>query len=157
MLYDKLLLLRKKHGGSQQEIADLLSVSRQTISNWETGQGAPSIDKAIELSILYKINLNDLVEDKIDIIVQSKKNEMKKTSVILKKFVGRICKIELSICDIEKSGIYESSVDNCTIIDVSDEWIKVDYPVKNFLKQKEMHLRLIEIDSIVAITIKEAI
>lgn len=37
MLGHNLMELRKKHGYSQQEIADMLSVSRQTISNWESG------------------------------------------------------------------------------------------------------------------------
>ena len=36
MLGDELMEVRKKHGYSQQEIADMLSVSRQTISNWES-------------------------------------------------------------------------------------------------------------------------
>ena len=56
MLGDKLMELRKKHGYSQQEIADMLSVSRQTISNWESGQGAPALDKACELARIYKIS-----------------------------------------------------------------------------------------------------
>ena len=34
MLGEKLMRLRKKHGYSQQEVADLISVTRQTISNW---------------------------------------------------------------------------------------------------------------------------
>ena len=47
MLGDKLVALRKKNGHSQQELADRLQVTRQTISNWELGQGAPSLDKAM--------------------------------------------------------------------------------------------------------------
>ena len=47
MLKDKLIALRKKSGYSQQELADLLSLTRQTISNWENGQSAPTFDKAI--------------------------------------------------------------------------------------------------------------
>lgn len=38
-LGERLALLRKRYGYSQQEIADLLDVTRQTISNWECGQG----------------------------------------------------------------------------------------------------------------------
>ena len=45
MLGDKLVALRKKNGHSQQELADRLQVTRQTISNWELGQGAPSLDE----------------------------------------------------------------------------------------------------------------
>ena len=41
MLGEKLMRLRKKHGYSQQEVADLISVTRQTISNWESDQGIP--------------------------------------------------------------------------------------------------------------------
>lgn len=47
-LAERLVALRKKQGYSQQEIADRLSVTRQTISNWECGQGAPALDKAAE-------------------------------------------------------------------------------------------------------------
>ena len=46
MLGEKLMILRKKFGYSQQDVADKLSVTRQTISNWECGQGAPALDKA---------------------------------------------------------------------------------------------------------------
>ena len=50
LLGEKLAELRRKYGYSQQEIADLLSVTRQTISNWECGQGAPTLDKAALLA-----------------------------------------------------------------------------------------------------------
>ena len=50
MLGEKLMILRKKFGYSQQDVADKLSVTRQTISNWECGQGAPALDKAAELA-----------------------------------------------------------------------------------------------------------
>ena len=59
-LGERLVELRKKHGYSQQEIADRLSVTRQTISNWECGQGAPALDKAAELAAIYRISLDEL-------------------------------------------------------------------------------------------------
>lgn len=49
MIKDKLLALRKRSGMSQQEVAVAIGVTRQTVSNWEQGQGAPSLDKAAEL------------------------------------------------------------------------------------------------------------
>ena len=62
LIYTNLLIaLRKKSGYSQQELADLLSLTRQTISNWENGQSAPTFDKAIELAAIYHISLDDLV------------------------------------------------------------------------------------------------
>ena len=59
-LAERLVELRKKQGYSQQEIADRLSVTRQTISNWECGQGAPALDKAAELAAIYQISLDEL-------------------------------------------------------------------------------------------------
>ena len=59
-LGERLALLRKRYGYSQQEIADLLDVTRQTISNWECGQGAPALDKAAELAGIYRISLDEL-------------------------------------------------------------------------------------------------
>ena len=59
-LAERLVALRKKQGYSQQEIADRLSVTRQTISNWECGQGAPALDKAAELAAIYQISLDEL-------------------------------------------------------------------------------------------------
>lgn len=72
MLGEKLMQLRKKQGYSQQDVANLLSVSRQTISNWELNIGAPSLDKAKELADLYHLSLDDLVEDEIEIITTEK-------------------------------------------------------------------------------------
>lgn len=65
MLKDKLIALRKKSGYSQQELADLLSLTRQTISNWENGQSAPTFDKAIELAAIYHISLDDLADNRL--------------------------------------------------------------------------------------------
>lgn len=60
MLGEMLMQLRKKHGLSQQEVADRLGVSRQTISNWECGLAAPALDKAAELAALYEVSLDEL-------------------------------------------------------------------------------------------------
>lgn len=72
MLGEKLLKLRKKYGYSQQALADEISVTRQTISNWECDQGAPTLDKAIELARIYHISLDDLVEEHVEVIVKEK-------------------------------------------------------------------------------------
>ena len=49
MIGEKLLELRKKKGLSQEEVAQELNVSRQTISKWETDQSTPDFDKIIPL------------------------------------------------------------------------------------------------------------
>jgi transcriptional regulator with XRE-family HTH domain len=63
-LNEKLLNLRKKSGLSQGELADKLSVSRQTISKWELGETSPDINQAKKLAEIYMISLEDLINNK---------------------------------------------------------------------------------------------
>lgn len=70
MIKDKLLALRKRSGMSQQEVAVVIGVTRQTVSNWEQGQGAPSLDKAAELARLYGVTLDDLANDVASIVAE---------------------------------------------------------------------------------------
>lgn len=58
----KLKDARIKSGLTQEEIAEKLNVSRQTISNWENEKSYPDIISVIELSSLYSISLDDLLK-----------------------------------------------------------------------------------------------
>lgn len=60
-LKDKLAELRNKKGLSQIAAAEALNVSRQAISRWETGASAPSTENLIELSRLYGVSVDELV------------------------------------------------------------------------------------------------
>ena len=59
-LGEKLLSLRKKKGLSQEEVADLLHVTRQTVSKWETDQSTPDFDKVVPICKLYDISTEEL-------------------------------------------------------------------------------------------------
>lgn len=52
---------RKKSGLSQEEVAEKLGVSRQTISKWETDETLPDIRQAKRLAGLYRLTLDDLI------------------------------------------------------------------------------------------------
>lgn len=71
---EKLQVLRKEKGLSQEKLAEILSVSRQAVSKWESGQTYPEIEKLIVLSDLFKITLDDLVRDG-DIKCENKDND----------------------------------------------------------------------------------
>lgn len=60
-LAQRLYALRKERIKTQEEVALALNVTRQTVSNWETGNAQPSIDKAIEIAKLYGLSLDELV------------------------------------------------------------------------------------------------
>lgn len=55
-LADRLLDLRRKAGYSQEQLADLLGVSRQAISKWEGAQGRPEVDNVVKLSQIYRVS-----------------------------------------------------------------------------------------------------
>ena len=57
---------RKKSGLSQENVAEKLGVSRQTISKWETGETLPDIRQSKRLAVLYLITLDELVEYDFD-------------------------------------------------------------------------------------------
>ena len=57
----KLMHLRKLNGWSQEELADKLNVSRQTISNWELGDTSPDAKKLIQISKLFDTSVNELL------------------------------------------------------------------------------------------------
>lgn len=59
---ERLLKLRKGVGLSQEEVANKLGVSRQTISKWETGESNPDFDKIIPICELYNITTDELIK-----------------------------------------------------------------------------------------------
>ena len=61
-LSEKLYTLRKQHALSQEQLAEVLGVSRQAVSKWETGQSVPDTEKLIAISEQYRISLDDLLK-----------------------------------------------------------------------------------------------
>lgn len=53
--------LRKNAKLTQEELAERLNVTRQTVAKWETGESLPDIDSCIAMSKLYNITIDDLV------------------------------------------------------------------------------------------------
>ena len=58
---DRLLKLRKEKNISQEELANELDVSRQTISKWETNQSMPDFDKIVPLCNYFGITTDELL------------------------------------------------------------------------------------------------
>ena len=65
--YEKLIILRKKALLSQEELAEKLDVTRQTISKWELGQSKPDIDKLQMMSKLFEVDVNTLTNEDISL------------------------------------------------------------------------------------------
>ena len=61
MFSDNLIQLRKLHSLSQEDLAEKLNVSRQTVSKWESGDSLPDIEKCRILADFFEVSLDDLV------------------------------------------------------------------------------------------------
>ncbi len=64
---DKLMMLRKKKGYSQDQLADELDVSRQAVYKWETGANFPEMDKIKLMAELFKVSFDVLLDDNKDL------------------------------------------------------------------------------------------
>lgn len=66
MLSEKIKNLRRKYRLSQEELAERLQVSRQSISKWECGSSTPEIEKIVQLSKLFQVTTDYLLSDTND-------------------------------------------------------------------------------------------
>lgn len=63
---DKLIALRKKCGWSQEELAEKMNVTRQSVSKWEGAQSVPDLNKILQLSELFGVSTDYLLKDEIE-------------------------------------------------------------------------------------------
>lgn len=62
-LGEKIQLSRKKKGMSQEDLANLLNVSRQAVQKWESGASTPELNKLVDMSNIFDVSLDWLVKD----------------------------------------------------------------------------------------------
>ena len=85
--------LRKKMNFSQEELAEKVNVTRQTISKWELGETCPDIKQAKELSKIFSISLDEMVGNDIsEVVVEKVSNTEKLAGLILRvlRYLGII-------------------------------------------------------------------
>lgn len=63
ILAEKIALLRRQTGWSQEELANQMNVSRQAVSKWESGASIPDLDKVLKLSALFEVTTDYLLKD----------------------------------------------------------------------------------------------
>lgn len=65
ILADKITALRKKASWSQEELAEQLGVTRQSVSKWEGAQSVPDMDKVVQMSRLFGVTTDFLLKDEL--------------------------------------------------------------------------------------------
>ena len=108
---EKIYDLRKKKNMSQEELAQVLNVSRQTISKWETGESNPDFDKIVPLCNFFEISTdeflrgsNPILEEKIESV--SKKNKALTFSMCIVIFIV-MCILDVVF---ESMGVHDSII-----------------------------------------------
>ena len=133
-LNEKILLLRKKEGLSQESLAEKLDVTRQTISNWELGQTSPDLCQAKLLAQVFKVSLDDLTDNKLELTCKDNSNN------ILEKLIGKYCNLLMNEDYIDSYIIYNFDV---KVIDVNNSFIKIEYKQGNKVINKLIDLDII--------------
>ena len=65
MIGEKITSERKKHKLNQEDLAEMIGVTRQTISNWELNETSPDLKQAQKLSDIFNISVDELIGKKI--------------------------------------------------------------------------------------------
>ena len=81
-LNEKLQELRKAKGMTQEELAEVLYVSRTAISKWESGRGTPSIESLKQLSAFFSISIDDLLSAEKALSLAEQENKAKQQNRI---------------------------------------------------------------------------
>ena len=88
---EKLQELRKNKGLTQEELAEILYVSRTAVSKWESGRGYPNIDSLKEISKFFEVSIDDLLSGEKLLSIAEKEN---------KSNIRNICDLLFGIVDL---------------------------------------------------------
>lgn len=83
ILADKIVSLRKKAGWSQEDLAEKLGVTRQSVSKWECAQSVPDMDKVVMMSRLFGVSTDFLLKDELEDDTPLRRVTMKQASAYL--------------------------------------------------------------------------
>ena len=104
---EKISLVRDHYRLSQEEMADKLNVSRQTISKWESGISYPEVDKLITISEIFGVSIDYLLKENYKEPVQKDALER-----VVLQFLGAsqdMNKISEQLIDIMRDGIIDAN------------------------------------------------
>lgn len=79
---DKLQKIRKENNITQEGLADRLNVSRQAVSKWESGQAYPDTEKLIQISKIFNVSLDELMNDNVDKSIVDKNKKISFMDII---------------------------------------------------------------------------
>lgn len=139
----KIAAARKKQNLTQEQLAELLGVTRQSVSRWESDAVYPETDKIIKLAEILNVNCDYLLKE--DSPENGKPTSTSLITRLLKSTLGKRVKIELYDDD------YDFSSHECRILDFDGNWANIEVS-----KGKVTENKLIPVASIASVTFVKA-
>ncbi|MCL2587907.1 MAG: helix-turn-helix domain-containing protein [Oscillospiraceae bacterium] len=87
MLGERIKEQRSKHGFSQEKIAELVGISRQAVTKWESGQSVPSMANLMTLAEIFGVSLGDLTGGVNDSMLTEKMEKKKGTGKLISAII----------------------------------------------------------------------
>ena len=98
---EKLIALRKKNNLSQEDLAEKLGVTRQSVSKWESNNSYPETDKIVQICNLFDCSMDDLINDSIESIDNIERKNKNNLNIALDSFLEFITKTINMFCDMK--------------------------------------------------------
>ncbi len=145
---EKLAEARRAKNLTQEQLAELLGVTRQSISRWEQNQAYPEMEKILRLSDILGVSCDYLLKENVtkrdcDTVGEGKQFMLTR---LLKGLVNRKVKIDLLDGDIDVDFFDKA----CEILGFEENFMKVRY-----VKNKETEVNLIDISKIASLELVE--
>lgn len=137
----KIAEARKTKNLTQEQLADLMSVTRQSISRWESDQSNPEMDKIVFLAEILGVSCDYLLKDNVN----DNEDKKEKGGTITRLLYGlKGKKVKLTFYDGDDLAL--SSYITCTILDYDGQWAHIEC-----IKGKKIESKLIPVSSILSI------
>lgn len=158
--------LRKQHGLSQDDFANLFHVSRQTVSNWENSKSYPDLEMIIKISDYFKISVDELLKNDVQTVkrIDNEKKAKKKYLILLLVlcFLGTVTiwglysKYQDSVAvhfTMEKHETYKSDETKESSMNIANGYFsvpedgKLDIQVKGAADDGKLHVTIADEDN----------
>ncbi len=122
LLKEKITIIRKMNGLTQEEFAWELGISRQALSKWENGASVPDVQMLLRIADFYDITLDQLVRDEYDLPMapaaeeKAEERENDTDSFDIERYLGKVCDVSMNsfrysvIRNVQIVGMYRNMV-----------------------------------------------
>ena len=102
LLKEKITIIRKMNGLTQEEFAWELGISRQALSKWENGASVPDVQMLLRIADFYDITLDQLIRDEYDLPMapaaeeKAEERENDTDSFDIERYLGKVCDVSMN-------------------------------------------------------------